>query len=139
MRNWVSEIRIGLVAGLSAGAIVLLAPTLAPYAPSGPDARDTRSTSWTPPLTDPIQAAYATLARGDSAFIAITVHDTMEFPGLASEASMRTVDEPVRWYSRRSTGLPADQWAAFVPRVVPYAAAYNAVVHVARTSAKARP
>ncbi len=138
VRNWLSDLRIGVIAGMSAGAILLAAPSVRNLVrPSSADP-SVGSASWTPPLVDSIQAASVALARGGSAFIAVAIGDSLQFPGIAPAAIDGAAHERVRMYSPQSTGLRGARWAAFEPRVVPYAAAYNAVVQVARTSARAR-
>ena len=138
MRNWLSEVRIGVIAGASAGAIILAVPRMRSLVGPSPADRAVASAAWTPPLVDPIQAASAALARGDSTFLAVAIDDSLQFPGITLAARDDARQESVRLYSPQSTGLAGARWAAFVPRVVPYAAAYNAVVQVARTSARAR-
>jgi hypothetical protein len=138
MRDWLSEVRIGLIAGVSAGTIILAAPSVLRLARQSVTGLSVSSASWTPPLVDPIQAASAALARGDSSFVAVAVDDSLRFPGITAAVGDGAVHESIRVYSPRSTGLTGARWAAFVPRVVPYAAAYNAVVQVARMNARTR-
>jgi hypothetical protein len=138
VRTWLSELRIGLIAGLSAGAMIVAAPRVASLVRHDATASSVGSTSWTPPLVDPIAAAGAALARGDSTFLAVAIDDSLRFPGITAVVSDGAAHESVRLYSPASTGLTGARWAAFVPRVLPYAAAYNAVVQVARLRARAR-
>ena len=138
MRNWLSEVRIGLIAGVSAGVVILAAPHVARVAQLGLARSSVASDRWTPPLVDPIQAASAALARGDSAFVAIAVGDTLRFPGLTESVSEGATRERIRLFSPASTGVRGAGWGAFVARAMPYAAAYNAVVQVARVSATSR-
>jgi hypothetical protein len=136
VRNWLSEVRIGLIAGVSAGAIILVAPSVVRLARDSATDPSVGSSSWTPPLVDPIQAASAALTRGDSTFLAVAIDDSLRYPGITAAVSDGAAHESVRMYSPTSTGLTGARWEAFVPRVVPYAAAYNAVVQVARMSAR---
>jgi hypothetical protein len=138
VRNWMSEVRIGLVAGVSAGAMLLAAPRVATLVSHRASKSTVDSASWTPPLIDPIQAASSALARGDSTFIGVASEDSVRFPGISAAVTADASHEAVRLYSPVSTGLRGVRWAAFVPRVMPYAAAYNAVVQVARMNARAR-
>jgi hypothetical protein len=94
--------------------------------------------SWTPPLLDPIHTAGTALAQGDSSFIAVVLDDSVRFPGITAAMSAAAAHESVRVYSPQSTGLRGARWAAFVPKVVPYAAAYNAVVQIARQHSRRR-
>jgi len=138
VRNWLSEVRIGLIAGVSAGAMILVAPKIATmWQPSHGDSVPSTA-AWSPPLVDPIQAASAALARGDSTFLAVALNDSLQFPGLTQAVSQGAAQESMRMYSPASTGLKGARWEAFVPRVVPYAAAYNAVVQAARVTARSR-
>ena len=136
MRNWLSEIRIGLIAGVSAGAIILAAPKMATMWQQGRSNSAPSTAAWSPPLIDPVQAASAALLRGDSAFLAVALNDSLQFPGLTEAVSLGAAHESIRMYSPASTGLKGARWEAFVPRAVPYAAAYNAVVQVARVTAR---
>jgi len=136
VRNWLSELRIGLIAGVSAGAIILAAPKMATMWQQGRSNSAPSTAAWSPPLIDPVQAASAALPRGDSAFLAVALNDSLQFPGLTEAVSLGAAQEHIRLYSPASTGLKGARWEAFVPRVVPYAAAYNAVVQVARVTAR---
>ncbi len=133
MRRWQRDIRIGVIAGLAAGATVLAAPRLEQGAARLLE-RGTPSGTRAPMLSDAVQAASTALARGDSTYVAIAIDDSVHVPGVRAD----DVQPVVRLFSPRSTGLRGAQWDALVPRVVPYAAAYNAVVRVARRGGGAR-
>ena len=138
MRTWLSELRIGLIAGASTGAILLAAPFVADIVRHTAADSPAGAVSWTPPLLDPIHAASTALAQGDSAYIAVVLDDSVRFPGITTAMSAAAAHESVRVYSPQSTGLTGARWAAFVPDVVPYAAACNAVVQVARQHSRRR-
>ena len=48
MRNWLSEVRIGLIAGVSAGVVILAAPHVARVAQLGLARSSVASDRWTP-------------------------------------------------------------------------------------------
>ena len=107
MRSWISEVRIGIVAGLTAAGVfwgasqiqVIVDRNLAPAW------RDTRPASWRPPLSDPVAAARAAIARGEGIFVAVTLGDSLSFPGVPPALQRSAEADPVRVYSPRSTGL----------------------------------
>jgi len=134
MRTWLSEVRIGIVAGVTAGAVLWAANRITDdrTSPGVAPSDHVFSANWTPPLVDPIAAATDALTRGDSALVAIAEADSLLFPGVSAQNRLRTETEPIHLYSPRSTGLAGSAWASFAARAIPYAAAYNAVIQVAR-------
>ncbi len=135
MRTWLSEVRIGIVAGVTAGAVLWTGSRIASdgafrVAPSAL----VSSASWTPPLVDPIAAATKAMASGDSALVAIAESDSLLFPGVTTENTLRSETEPIHLFSPSSTGLGGSEWERFALRAIPYAAAYNAVIQVTRRS-----
>jgi hypothetical protein len=136
MRSWAAELRIGLIAGLTGGLVVMAAPSVATFARTTLTTADPTQVAWTPPLVDPVQAATAALARGDSSFVAVALGESLRFPGLTQAVSDGASQERFRLYSSASTGLNGEGWEVFVTKAIPYAAAYNAVIQVARVTAR---
>ncbi|MES2307004.1 MAG: hypothetical protein V4558_15995 [Gemmatimonadota bacterium] len=130
MRSFASELRIGLIAGVAAGAVVLGGPRLV-TALNGRSAWDDVAA---PALGDPIAAARAAIAKGDAEFIVVQSPTETTIPGLGAAGITPTTLRSYRMYSPASTGLRGARWTAFEARVLPYAAAYNAVVETARSS-----
>lgn len=139
MRSWLSEVRIGVVAGVTAGAVLWGVDRLTPST-AGSSAASLEvavaSDGWTPPLADPVDKALQSLARGDTMFVAIASADSLIFPGVPATVRVQRSSDPFRVYSPRSTGLRGEEWSEFATRAVPFAAAYNAVVQVAHRRAR---
>ena len=70
MRRVLREVRIGLVAGVTGSAMLLLAQQVSQRLSARPPARVQSQSQWIPPLVDPIAAAQSALERGDSALVA---------------------------------------------------------------------
>ena len=132
MRRVLREVRIGLVAGVTGSAMLLLAQQVSQRLSARPPARVQSQSQWIPPLVDPIAAAQSALERGDSALVAVQDADSLLFPAVSSRHRNSESNAPFRLYSPGSTGLSGEAWVSFASRAVPYAAAYNAVVLVAR-------
>jgi len=140
VRRLLGELRIGLVAGATASMLLYGALRATDVSLARPASHVNAPTSsrWMPPLVDPIASAQEALARGDSGLVAIADADSLLLPAVTSEHRPADSTGPFRLYSRESTGLTGRAWVTFVARAIPYAAAYNAVVLVARDRSSSR-
>lgn len=132
MHTWRSEVRIGLIAGVTAGAVLWAATRLNTSTSNRatPSLTPVANTLWTPPLADPVGRALRALANGDTTCIAVADADSLVYPGVTPERIAAQGARSVRVYSPRSTGLSGAAWSAFTARAIPFAAAYNAVLQV---------
>ena len=132
MRRCWRELRIGVVAGIIASALLLVVQQASHRFSAAGSIDNHADGQWIPPLVDPVASAQSALERGDSALVAIQVADSLMFPAVTSKHRRSDSTEPFRLYSPASTGLSGEAWVSFMNRAMTYAAAYNAVVLVAR-------
>lgn len=65
-------------------------------------------------------------------FLAIADGDSLLLPGVTPDVQRAHMADPMRVFSPRAVGLFGDDWRAFAADAIPYAAAFNAAVQVAR-------
>ncbi len=128
MSSTLRDVRVALVAGLAAGAVVVAGQALGARAALARP--DVSSAVPTPRLGDPVRAATTALERREAVYIVVATDDGLVVPGLVQQGVDPNELPQYKLYSPSSTGLRGAAWARFERQVLGYAAAYNVTLQL---------